>query len=619
MSEKCKPLEEFCASASPLLKNGVLGELSGIDISARDQLFQKFYQQVKSEMERVERAGATDRVELDVSPLSGVNGGDFFVWDPDSGRWSRKLSVFPEFEALLRDYGRHFPRCDGEIGEYPFRSFRNLALRAAYNGLWSPSGTNWQPMRILELSPNECSQIFRLAGISANSTGPACAIIGQRFYRSLLDDVAKVCMYRQRSKADTIDIGIYTLSCELTFFDRGICPAVHEIPLDAQKKVGAYILEILAERKKHLVGNSCKEELEKVEWLEEYISQDRAFVDSVLAVSHPLDGTEPKDSLDFKSSFDRLIEFRCTQRVASPERDLPLGEFRELWELALQSILPEERGDLGYSVYSWRDPVPQLIGRAMFEGLYGKGADHKTRRGGVNGIIHRANYANLLAWIESQMGELPGEIRELKGLSEEEIESKAREIPMPLRAVPPFLMAHLNSGGRFTPSGEFLLDRRGKPMSLALFLKVVQHLLFSFGTFFLQFQNTHPITAVLLAREGLEPQRQRRAYKNLGRIAQALSLLARARGYISIIKEGPIEFAAETIQKLVAEYEPDRSFARQVEEGEFFPRLTFQIGYPLGPEEIIQSVPEPHTGLEERLRDKRLPRAKITSHYYPLV
>jgi hypothetical protein len=141
-------------------------------------------------------------------------------------------------------------------------------------------------------------------------------------------------------------------------------------------------------------------------------------------------------------------------------------------------------------------------------------------------------------------------------------------------------------------------------------MKLVRMMARSFGKFFLTFQNTHPALGVVLGPR--EPQDGGSAYQAAGRIVAHMTFLCRARGQVSIIKSGPLEIAGRKIQEALA-----RRVSRA---GKMEPVLTFQLGLPLGPDEVVSpGQPDEHDGAKERLLDRRAPRAPLSSHYIPAV
>jgi nitroreductase len=108
-------------------------------------------------------------------------------------------------------------------------------------------------------------------------------------------------------------------------------------------------------------------------------------------------------------------------------------------------------------------------------------------------------------------------------------------------------------------------------------------------------------------------------FEQAGRAVAHMSFLARAKGLVSIIKSGPVEIARAKITRIVGEAAPDPECRRQIAAGTLAPLVTFQLGYPLGPEEIVsKGQPDAHSGLAERLLDRRAVRSKLSEHYVPV-
>ena len=616
------PLDVFYEHANTYNQNGILGTLSGITQSKRDQHFQALSQALK---EDIQRALAGSKAEsIDISHMSGVNEGDLLHVDPTTQSTTRELLPYPSARELLHAYSQSHMAFDSQQPYAPWTEpadqppptwLRELLLRVAYNGLWSPSGTNWQPMRMVELSAAEMRTLRDAAGLTSEHAPPGAAIIGRRTYSSVLSDIAHICLYTPRTRADVIDIGIYLLTCELTAFAYGANPHTETIPTDKQAATNEVLIDFLLERQNKVQQEDSEHaasEQEKLAQLIELLREDKAFIDTLFSVIPPDQTWRP--DLSKKTPFDRLIEARSSQRVAAPKQDVTLEEFDEIWREALP-LIGREAKRIDYTAFTWHQDMPRQIGEGMFEGLYGKGADPETGRGGEGGYLSAANLDNLLTWISQQTETLPEDIQQILQASPEERLELVQDTPMPRFAIPSLLEHFLIQGGRYAAAENVLMGRRERPLSIAMFQRIVRHMLHGFGSFFLRFQNTHPITTILLSKED-EPDTAL-TFKTLGRMSFALSLICRARGLTSIIKEGTIEFAAELIQDLVAEHMPDRDAAALVADGKYMSRLTFQVGHPLGFDDEIHAGPTPHTGLDERIRDRRPPHAPISQHYYP--
>ncbi len=567
--------------------NGVLGALSGADDSGQARWFDSALAQAREALARArQRAAETDRtVELDASRLSGVNGGERWRVAP-SGRVERWLEPMPEAAAAV---GRPAP---GRAGPPPagLDAARPLLARAAYNGLWSPSGTNWQPIRCLELGAEQ------MAAVSGRrAAGPGLLVLARERYESILGDVARLCGVEQSSHAEHIDLGIWLEVAESSIRAHGWQFERHWIePGPGADRAAAALTPVLEERSPRLQAAA-------------------ALAESVAAGRHrPAVCLLPRTGAGLArdpaapgglvpAAFDRLVEARSTQRVAAPGRSLERSALEALWRHA-QRVAGDS--ELALAVFDRRGPVPAGIGRAMHAGLEGAG-----------GLLARIDREHLGAHLRDCAG-LPAELAAWAQRPQEPVPGQG----LPAAAVPAHLCAKLESSGRYHRAGGLLLDHRDRPLTAERLIKLVRLLARSFGRFFLSFQDTHPLLGVLLVPAGLAPEDQRRAYRRAGRAVAAMGLLARARGLVSIIKSGPIEIARAPIAELVAAHADDPALRRAVAAGRLAPLLTFQLGHPLAPGEAVAAGrPDAHDGLLERKLDKRAPRARLSEHYVPAL
>ena len=83
-------------------------------------------------------------MEFDAAGISLTDGGDVWTVHPD-GRLDRRYDRFEGFEAFLDQLAGR-PKVDASR---PVN--REHVLEAAYDAFWSPSATNWQPTRVLEV------------------------------------------------------------------------------------------------------------------------------------------------------------------------------------------------------------------------------------------------------------------------------------------------------------------------------------------------------------------------------------------------------------------------------------------------------------------------------------
>lgn len=568
-------------------RNGVLGALSGADDSGQARLFDAALAQAREAIERARRQAAeTGRtVELDASRLSGVNGGDRWRVAP-SGRIERRLVPMPEAAAAV---GRAAP---GRTGPPPddLETARPLLARAAYNGLWSPSGTNWQPIRCLELGAEQ------IAAVSGQRTdGPGLLVLARRRYDSILGDVARLCGVEQSSHAEHIDLGIWLEVAETTIHAHGWRFERRWIePGPRADRAAAALAAVLEDRGPRLEAAAA---------LAESVAAGRHRPAVCLLPRRGAGLTRDPEAPGglVPAAFDRLVEARSTQRVAAPGRSLPRSELDALWRRARRAA-----GDSGLelAVFDQRGPVPAAIGRAMHAGLEGAG-----------GLLARIDHAHLSAHLRGCAG-LPAELAAWADRPQGPAPAQA----LPAAAVPAHLCAKLESSGRYRRAGGVLLDHRDRPLTAERLIKLVRLLARSFGRFFLSFQDTHPLLGVLLVPAGLAPEDQRRAYRRAGRAVAAMGLLARARGLVSIIKSGPVEIARAPMAELTAAHADDPALRRAVSAGRLSPLLTFQLGWPLAPDETVAAGrPDAHDGLLERKLDKRAPRARLAEHYVPAL
>ena len=71
-------------------------------------------------------------------------------------------------------------------------------------------------------------------------------------------------------------------------------------------------------------------------------------------------------------------------------------------------------------------------------------------------------------------------------------------------------------------------------------------------------------------------------------------------------------------EALLSEHALEPDMRRLCASRELLPTLTFQVGEPLGPDELVcRGQPDEHDGLQERLLDRRAGRAPLLQHYLP--
>ena len=485
-------------------------------------------------------------------------------------------------------------------------------MQCSYNGLWSPSGTNWQPVRAVELDTDQMTRLAPHVRSGRTLRRPGIALLARTEYESMLGDAARVARLKLESQAEFIDVGIYAAACELTAAAAGAPAAVEVVCLADQPRVTAEIARILAQRCEHYdTPMRCR-----AESLIEALKSGEYVVDGLFCPSPAETHTSPEaPSTSEQTSFDRLVAARCSQRVASPNQELSLADFASLWDVATRAVDPAILEHIRYSAFTWHDAVPRLIGKAMFEGLYGEGADLQTGEGGQGGMLDSVNLDNLVAYLAEQPNAAPS-IQEINAAGPDRRLELASTLAIPAGLIPRRLREFILSKPQFHLNDDTVTSRNGQPLTIEQFVRMVRLLTLSFGKFFLSFQNTHPITAVLLVQRVADPELHASIYRSLGRLMAAMTFACRARGWVSIIKGGPTEINRAGVGQVVAQHTEDKAVRNLVEEGQFIASLTFQVGYPLGPDEIVTASGQQHTGLMERSRDKRSPRASIGEHYF---
>ncbi len=566
-------------------RNGVLGELTGASVQKVERFFRLAHRQAVAALEEARARAKAEKQEVpvDASRLSGVNGGDAWIVSPE-GRARRELEMFPGVEAQLLDPGRRFTElrpCS------TLTRARPLLARCAYNGLWSPSGTNWQPIRSLELLDSE---VARLTGAPSGSCG--LLVLARRRYQSILSDIAGLCGFEQASHAEHIDLGIWLLCAEQTACSHGWELVTTRITDSERQKSTRELISILSKRVTNLSGPRSKgaqELLRSVQAGDHY----PAYI-LLPSEGRPLVVDERFPGGLRPSHFDRLVQARSTQRVASPAGELDAETLGWLFKKAQEFVPDQIRSALACPVFTHDDEFPAEVGQAMHEGIEGSG-----------GLMHKAS----LSGLKSHLGlcrELPDEVEKWTRLDDHHLEFRGRDVALPARLVPVHIREKLQEGGHFRQKGEYLMDHRHRPLSPVRLMKLVRMMARSFGRFFLTFQNTHPLLGVVTAPA--DPG----AYRGVGRLVAHMTFLSRARGQVSIIKSGPLELAGRAIREQLKK--------RVRTTGKAEPVVTFQVGLPLGPDELVsKGKPDEHDGAKERLLDRRAPRAPLSAHYIPVV
>jgi len=302
------------------------------------------------------------------------------------------------------------------------------------------------------------------------------------------------------------------------------------------------------------------------------------------------------------SEFDKLVEARSTQRVASPDGELTLEHLIELYQNAEKFISDEALQTVAFPVFSWNDPFPESVGKAMHEAVEGP-----------NGLMSQANCINLINYLKSHPP-MPVELTHWAESQESALEEAGQNVALPMRFVPHHIQSKLLKGSVYRLQGDLLYDRRKRPLTPVRFVKFVRMMLSSFVRFSLSFQNTHPVLGVVMSPTS--PPNAPALYVAAGKVVAHMTYLSRAYGQVSIVKSGPPELAADAIRRLIAQHASDPNIRSRAERRETEPILTFQIGLPLGPDDLVsRGNPDEHSGLNERLLDRRASRAALYKHY----
>jgi hypothetical protein len=575
------------------------GRLVGIDLPARDTILAAEIARLEAALPvaraRAEAEGSP--VELDGSGASLTDGHDRWHVLPDA-RITRSLEPFPGFEACLAPVaeGRHLRTSPG-LSE---------VLPLLYQAFWAPSATNWQPTRVLIGQPGPLEDA--LAATGAGQAGPRLRLVLLRRdrYESLLGDVLEPFGLEVTAREESIDAGIFAQTLRLAATAAGH-PVREYVPTPAE--VARLQKPLLAELTTRLEADGMtREDRDALSALRSDVATGRYLTDGVVDLAGAEAVRWP--------CFDALVAAHSTQRVAAPGRELPAEAMELLWESGVASIPVEERAALACAAFSWHDETPRRVGEAMFEALYGRGADPESRTGGRGGLLTQVTVGAFARHLAATRGrDADGLPAEWEGLSEEALRRGVSALPVRADQLGTHLRERLLRDGKWRIDDGFLLDERGRPLTLPVLVRLLRSLAGTFGHYFLKFQNTHPRNAFVLARADVDDPH--RAWRAVGRVAATMTFQARAQGFSSILKTGPIDLARDAIAGILAA-NPDRSpVLAALAEGAWLPALTFQVGWPLAAgDEVDGGTPHGHSGLEERRRDRRPPRARFAHHVW---
>jgi len=544
--------------------NGLLGQLTNLDETQREQLFRTWIKELEHELTE-----ATPPALIDAGKLHGVNGGEQIRLGTD-GRRNRESASFPEAEARMLNEPSPHARLAADA-----TPLAALWMRAAYNGLWAPSGTNWQPIRSLALSSDETQRVS-----DGRLTGPSLAVLGHAHYSSILGDIAGLCGWAERSRVEWVDLGIWLAFAQTTAQGHGWDFAELHLTPETRPAAENHLLQILKARKSTLSSRNSHTAQAMLSALQAHDLRLACLLSAQTGPNLPLDdqapgGIQPSDC-------DRLIEARVSQRVASPAGEMERGTIEKLW----RQVRPAE--GLALEGFTWHDEFSRAVGQAMHDGLEGEA-----------GLVPRIE----IDQFRRSWRKLP----------------EVDEAQLPADALPHHLRKRLIGSGLYRQVDGMLLDHRDKPVTAERLIKLVRRITQNFGRYFLRFHNTHPLLGLILSPTTGPKDTLRRHWMEAGRAVGKMSLLARARGQVSIIKSGPLEIARKAIAKLLTQHAGNESLRRAIKAAEMEPLLTFQLGLPLGPDELVSAgQPDEHTGLVERQLDRRAGRSSLSEHHLPL-
>jgi hypothetical protein len=618
MTELLTPFSHLVHFTEHMRQASLTGRLVGLNLPERDRVLADLFVTFDAALERArEEAARTGRpVEVDGAPISLTDGGDTWTVHPD-GRMTRAYERFPGFEGFLAQVADRPPL------DWARPADRRQLLETAYFGFWSPSATNWQPTRVLEVQGAARDAFCRLAGWPVpEGHFPLLVLLRRDHYESLLGDVLEPFGLEVTAREESIDAGIFAQTMVLTALSQGLTALEHEFEAAQRPEAKAIVDAELTVRLATLEGATdplLVQERETLSQILDFLGRDKYIPDAVFAVGHPTRDITPY------ALFPRVIGEHSTQRVASPNAEFGHDAVMRIWEVARDTLPPGDRPLVQFADFSWHEKVPSRIGQAMFESLYGVGADPETKAGGEGGILTAVTVKNLLLhtaksapdYVEAHA---PAGWRDM---DENELRKAVREMPTRAQDLGKYMRERILRDGKYVVRDGWIVDQEhDRPLSVPLLVRMMKSLAGTFGNFFLKFQNTHPQNAVLLA-DTTQADRHH-AYRVVGKAAAVLTYLSRAEGASSIIKTGPIDLARDPIGRILAE-NPDglpqlKPWAEPLNAGTLLPAMTFQVGMPLAGSDVIEpGTPNEHTGYEERRRDKRPPREDFTWHYMPVL
>lgn len=621
MTETLSPFSQLVHFTEHMRQASLTGKLLGLNLPERDRVlaeyFAAFDAAIESAKDEAQRTGRP--VAVDGAQVSLTDGGDTWWVHPD-GRMTREYERFPGFDAFLAQVA------DRPALDWTRPADRRQILETAYFGFWSPSATNWQPTRVMEVHGESRDALARLAGWPVpDGNFPLLVLLRRDHYESLLGDVLEPFGLEVTAREESIDSGIFAQTMIMTALSQGLTAAEHEFSPAQRAEAKAIVMAELDRRIERMAGAGDElsvKERDNLTHIRSFLARDKYLPDAVMAIGHPVAGA----AVTPYALFPRVIGEHSTQRVASPSAEFGHDAMMRIWDVAVSTLPAGDRGLVRFADFSWHEQVPSRIGKAMFESLYGVGADPETKAGGEGGILTAVTVKNFLSHTAKTSPEYVAAHAPAgwEAMEENEIRKQVKEMPTRGQDLGKYMLERILRDGKYVvgPDGLVVDQESGRPLSIPLLVRMMKSLAGTFGNFFLKFQNTHPQNAVLLAdATAADPHH---AYRTVGKAAAVLTYLSRAEGASSIIKTGPIDLARDPIGRILAE-NPDNSphlapWREPLEAGRLLPAMTFQVGWPLAGSDVVEpGTPNEHTGYEERRRDKRPPREDFTWHYLPAL
>lgn len=604
------PHADVVAFADAKRRASLTGRLLGLGLPERDEVLAAEFARFDAAIEAAKAQAAAEGrpVNVDGAGISLTDGGDTWTIWPD-GRMTREYSRHAGFDAFLAQLA-HPPAID-----WHRPAPRAMLLEAAYHAFWSPSATNWQPTRVIEVTGETRDALAAIAAFEVPANDfPLLLLLRREHYESLLGDVLEPFGQEVTAREESIDAGIFAHTLAMGALAQGLTAREHEFSPTEREAARSVVLAELDRRLEaggH--GAAVREQLVRVR---AFLEAGRYHPDAIVAIGHPAAPVAPFPA------FGALVGEHSTQRVASPAAEFGHDAMMRIWEASRDTLPVADRDLVLFADFSWHEKVPARIGLAMFQALYGAGADPESKAGGEGGLLTAINVGNYLrhadktsaSWLDER---LPAGWR---ALDEEALRKAAKELPFRRQDLGRYMLERILRDGKYRVEGDMVLDDRGRALTVPLLVRMFKSLAATFGNFFLKFQNTHPQNAVLLA-DATHPD-PHHVWRAVGKAAAVLTYLSRAEGASSIIKTGPIDLARDPIGAILAENPDDLAHLRpwkdRLARRELLPAMTFQVGMPLAGSDVIEAgTPGEHTGYEERRRDKRPPREDFTTHYFP--